>query len=147
MDTKKLLLSLILLGISLALILVLSMKPINKSVQQPAYINKVTAPKGQLVSGFPKRLLMDANVTVSESFSIPYGKLGQYTNSFVSSKSISAEYNIYLNYLKANGFKLVTSQLKSTSANLYAVKSGADINLDITATGDKTNVLISYLTK
>ena len=114
---------------------------------QTTYGTKKQAPAGQLAAGFPVGFVLDANAKISNSFSIPYQKSGQYTATFISAKTVAQEYNGYLQYLKASGFTILNSVLTKSSAHLYGTQATADANITISTVAGKTNVMVSYLTK
>jgi hypothetical protein len=118
--------------------------------QQASVIQKEDAPRGELVSEFPKNLVLDSKATIDSSFKIAYQEdTNQYTGAFISDKSVTDIYNSYLDYATKNNYNVVNKGLQGDFGNIYASKTDADLNVVVskdTTTG-KTKILITYLKK
>lgn len=107
------------------------------------------APTGQVVSGFPKELILDNAAVVGKSYAIGYAyNLNQYTASWTSSVSMDDLYSQYVNYFTSNGWTITNSSTNmSNFRGVYAKTSTADANVVMNAAQDGLKVTISYVKK
>lgn len=107
------------------------------------------APKGQLVPGFPKELILDAAAQVSNSYSINYSaSLNQYTAQWNSSSSMAALYAGYKAYLPKNGWQIVNQNTGNVSwRGIYATNGTHDVNVAIVQQGKGSRATVSYVQK
>jgi len=151
-DNGKISLAIALLVISLGLIYFVSKKvPAPKNINQTAAVlgRTTAAEPGQIISGFPKDLIMASSFKTEQSYNIDYGSLNQYTVNFSSSSGVGTEYANYLNYFKQHAYSIINKQLSSrgTSAAIYASNATSDIGVQISAAAPGTSVIINYLKK
>ncbi len=110
------------------------------------------APKGELISGFPKELILDSAARVGNSYSINYSaSLNQYTAVWSSSSSAQTLLGKYQTYLSANGWTIPAGAAKSGKygASVYATNVSSVVNIAIApaAAGKGSQVTISYVAK
>jgi hypothetical protein len=121
-------------------------KPKTKTATGPV---PVFAPQGQLVSNFPKDLIIDANATISGSYSINYStSTNQYTAEYDSSSTVSSLYKDYQTYLSQNGWT-VTGSLTThpTFDALAATQGNNQLQVVISTQGKGSQVTITYVVK
>jgi hypothetical protein len=114
--------------------------------QAPATGEKKDAPEGQLALGFPE-VLAPIGGEIDSSYVVSYPSSQQSTATFKSSKTVSAEYNSYLNYFTSNKYTILNKQSDKNSANIYAQNPEADINIviDHPAGSPTIDIIVSYL--
>ena len=107
------------------------------------------APTGQLISGFPKELILDNAAVVGKSYTIGYAyNLNQYTASWTSSSSLDDLYNQYVNYFTSNGWMITNSSTNIAGfRGIYAVTSSTDTNVVITSGKGGLKATVSYVKK
>lgn len=108
------------------------------------------APQGELISGFPKTLILDNAAAIADSYTIGYSpNLNQYTASWVSSSSMDGLYARYLQYFTANGWTITNSSTNITAfRGIYAVTSSAESNVTLDDSGaGGLKVTVSYVKK
>jgi hypothetical protein len=108
------------------------------------------APSGQLISGFPKELILDQTALIDKSYTIGYAyNLNQYTATWNSSSSMDGLYNQYLNYFTSHGWTITNSSNNITAfRGVYAVTSTADTNVVMDDSGQGgLKVTVSYVKK
>lgn len=108
------------------------------------------APQGELISGFPKALILDNAAAIDNSYTVGYSpNLNQYTASWISSSTMDGLYARYLQYFAANSWTITNSSTNITAfRGIYAVTSSADANvtMDDSGTGG-LKVTVSYVKK
>ncbi len=107
------------------------------------------APSGQLVSGFPKELILDQTALISKSYTIGYAyNLNQYTASWTSSSSLDGLYDQYIGYFASHGWTVTNSSTNIAAfRGIYAVTSTADTNVVMTSGQQGLKVTVSYVKK
>ncbi len=124
--------------------------------QKAAGIKVENAPAGQIVSGFPKDLVLDSKAAIVSSYSEPAATPGgetMYTVDYRSSQTVQTLYNAYLKYLNGNKYNIYQHEYNDKNkaqpvAVFYAGLGNRIIDVTITkATGGQTNVLASYIVK
>jgi len=115
---------------------------IYKRVPAPVY-----APKGELVRGFPKELVLDQKGIVSGSYYVNYStSLNQYTAVFDSTEPMLSLFSQYKDYLSKNGWTITNEITKyETSRGLYAVKGAADASVAIIEQAKSREVTVSFV--
>jgi hypothetical protein len=116
----------------------------KKSAAPPGAV--VFAPAGQLVSGFPEALLLNAGVPISQSYLVngPSGPK-QYTAVWDASSSGAMIYNAYLSYFENNGWTIANRTTQPKLLGLYAMQDSAAANVAISAQGTGAEAVVSYL--
>ncbi len=107
----------------------------------------VTAPAGQVVDSFPKELIGETGVYISQSYARSTNGVNQPTVTYISNKSLADNISLYKNLLQANGWQIYTvpDPLKTVSA-FYAKKGSAELNVTFDASDKKAvTVTESYL--
>jgi flagellar basal body-associated protein FliL len=107
----------------------------------------VYATAGQLTPNFPTALLLGAKQTTQSSFSVSYPSATQSTAVFESTDSKITVYNDYLAYFKKNKYEILNQQAAGQTFNIYAIKTGGDVSVQITQNGKLTKVTVSLLKK
>ncbi len=107
------------------------------------------APPGQLISGFPKELILDQAAVFGKSYTIGYAhNLNQYTASWASSSSMNDLYNDYIQYFTSHGWTITNSSTNITEfRGIYAVTSTADANVVMDSGQAALKVTVSYVNK
>ena len=107
------------------------------------------APSGQLVSGFPKELILDQTALIGKSYTIGYAyNLNQYTASWTSSSSLDGLYGQYVGYFASHGWTVTNSSTNIAAfRGIYAVTSTADTNVVMTSGQQGLKVTVSYVKK
>jgi hypothetical protein len=126
--------------------------PANSKPQQvvaSTSVRAVYAATGELASGFPAELILDANAKLSNSYSLDYNAaLNQYTAVFTSDKSMTALFASYQAYFSKNGWAVTNAITKyPTSRGLYAQKGTSDASVAIFEGGSSREVTVSYLVR
>ena len=111
-------------------------------------IKKTDAPKGQIITGFPKELILDPQASASESYTIDYSKQNQYTVTLNSTMLPKDLFDTYKKYLVKNGYSIKNENNRSASLiSIYATSASADVN--VVATRDAgavtTKLILTYL--
>lgn len=118
------------------------------SANKAPSINKTDAPKGEVVSGFPKELILDPKATTDQSYTVDYSKQNQYTVTLKSDMTPKAVFTAYSDYFKAKGYtiKNVNNALDSLTS-IYAVKDNVEVNVvaNVMPGQKKTDITITYL--
>jgi hypothetical protein len=110
----------------------------------------VHAPTGQLITGFPKELILDDASQMNNSYSINYSSsTNQYTAEWVSSSSLASLYAKYQAYAPANGWTVMNHANLPTLKGVYATNASTSVamNVIITPQGKGSKVTITYVTK
>ncbi|GAC1413561.1 MAG: hypothetical protein NVSMB66_5710 [Candidatus Doudnabacteria bacterium] len=119
----------------------------SQNSKAPA-IKKTDAPQGQVVSGFPKELILDPKATTNQSYTVDYSKQNQYTVTLKSDMTPKAIFTAYSDYFKQNGYtvKNVNNAL-TTLTSIYAVKNNVEVNVvaNVMPGQKNTDVTITYL--
>jgi hypothetical protein len=107
------------------------------------------APQGQVVPQFPQELILDANPSVTQSYSINYSSsTNQYTAQWNSTTAMSALVTKYKNYFSAHGWSVTDNDLVTTTAkSLSASTSTASVLVTILSQPKGSQVTVSYLVK
>lgn len=107
------------------------------------------APKGELIPGFPKSLILDNGAAINGSYSINYSSsTNQYTAEWNSSSSMGSLYEAYKTYLPAHGWDILNDITKyPTSRGLYARNASSDVSVAIIGQGNGSQVVLTYLAK
>ena len=109
----------------------------------------VYAPQGQVTAGFPKNLILDTAVQVSNSYSINYStSTNQYTAAWNSSSSMTAETSAYQAYLQANGWTVTPNPVTQSNVRaLGASNASAILLVNVVAQGKGSQVTVTYVTR
>lgn len=123
--------------------------PTGQQPKSPTGVSPTYAPKGKLVAGFPKELILDNAARVSNSYSINYSaSLNQYTAEWNSSSSMVTLYASYKEYLSKHGWRIVNQNTRNASwRGVYATNGTHDANVAIVSKGSGAQVIISYVAK
>lgn len=118
-------------------------------IQPPPQYVPVVAPKGEVIAGFPKELILDDKAMVAGSYAINYNeKLNQYTATFTSSQKMLALYDSYLAYFSKNGWTVTNKNTKyPISRGIYAKKDANTASVAIVDEVKSRQVTVSYLVK
>ena len=151
MNQKKFLA--ITLGVAAAIVLVVigSMVYRNKKDNTPKIykFTQTDAPKGKVVDGFPKELLL-GQTAVKVSYSLVYeNRLKQYTAEYTSTKSSADLYNSYIDMFKKAHDLVGNNVLDNQGARMYvATPKNETINIVIDTPDKKSrHVIVSYTQK
>ena len=109
---------------------------------------QVFAPTGQLVTGFPKELVLDQVAQISGSYAVNYSPtLDQYTANWTSTSSINDLYGEYVDYFISRGWAITnTSTDIAGFRGIYAVTSTADVNVVMNDSGQSgLSATVSYV--
>ncbi|HUC02136.1 MAG TPA: hypothetical protein VMA75_04540 [Candidatus Paceibacterota bacterium] len=109
----------------------------------------VYAPQGQLVSQFPKDLILDTNAAVGGSYSIAYStSTNQYTAEYDSSSSMATLFGDYEAYLSNSNWQLTGSLTTQPTYEVLTATQGADqLQVVIESEGSGSHATITYLVK
>ncbi len=112
-------------------------------------IAPVYAPKGELIAGFPKELILDSKAKLDESYTINYDKnTDQYTADYNSDESMLGLFSEYTDYFKQNGWTITNETTKySGSRGIYAKKDNTEASVAIIDQKTQRRVVVSYLKK
>jgi hypothetical protein len=107
------------------------------------------APSGQLISGFPKELILDQSALIGKSYTIGYAyNLNQYTANWTSNSSLGDLYGQYVSYFASHGWTVTNSSTNIAAfRGIYAVTSTADTNVVMTSGQQGLKVTVSYVKK
>jgi hypothetical protein len=108
------------------------------------------APQGQVAAGFPKELILDKGVQVSNSYTVSYSSTtNQYTVQWNSPSTAASIYNSYFAYLPTHGWT-ITNRFTTHPGmlGLYATKtsatSSASVSVTITVQSTGSQASASY---
>jgi hypothetical protein len=107
----------------------------------------VFAPGGQVVSGFPKELLLNHGAAFLNSYSINYSSsTDQYTAVWDTTSSVTDVYADYLSYFDRNGW-VITKQIAQypDSRGLFAAHGSSTASVAVSTHGTGSEVVVSYL--
>lgn len=112
----------------------------------------VTAQQGNIVSEFPRELIIEEGIAVSESYRIEYaeGGVGQPVAVYDSKLTMAENFTAFRAYLEDNGWRIRNESAPdgSSVAFIYAVTDDADVNVTLEPMPDgKARVSISYVAK
>lgn len=118
----------------------------------PAYL-PVHAPAGQVVSGFPQELILDAPTGTSSgpggitnSYSINYSsRANQYTAEWDSSSTPARVYADYGAYATAHQWRITNLVDQESFKGIYAVMASSSINMVVVPNGTGSAVTLTYL--
>lgn len=108
-----------------------------------------TAPKGDVVSDFPKELLLEKGVSVDNSYSLNYSGEGftQPVVQYVSALNIAGNIGMFKQYLLANNWQIEHEADLSQAITYFTAKRQTE-TVNITLVADKAtgkvNVNIAY---
>jgi hypothetical protein len=108
------------------------------------------AKAGELVTGFPRDLIVNKQAVIISSSVTPYVENHkQYSTTYTTGQSIEKEFNDYLTYLKGNKYTIAKQQIDSSLGAIYATSENADVNVNIylDVVSNKNTVVVSYLMK
>jgi len=108
-----------------------------------------SAPKGEIIAGFPKELILDKAAEVGSSYSLSYNaNLNQYSASYNSALSMNKLYGQYKSYYEDNGWTITNDIAKyQSSRGLYAMNGDSESSVGIFDEGKTRNVIVNYLKK
>jgi len=106
----------------------------------------VFAPAGQMISGFPKELLL-SGAKLSGSYAINYSSsMNQYTATWESTSSVAELYNYYLAFLKGNNWDILNRFTQYSNSRGFSVAHGSSTaTIAISSQNGGSEVTISYL--
>ena len=107
-------------------------------------------PNNQLPDRFPKDIPLEAGAAVVTNFNaINSAGMFQASRTFISSKSMSANFSLYQNWLKTNGWSVTLAQNDKANNRYFvmATKGGDSLNILIRMLNDKVVVSINDETK
>jgi len=105
--------------------LIATWKPQQSQNVQTAAGMPVFAPQGQVVPNFPQELILDANPSITGSYSINYSSsTNQYTAEWNSSTSADTLVAKYQSYFAANGWTATLNP--SASSFLHSISASKD---------------------
>jgi hypothetical protein len=107
------------------------------------------APKGQVVAGFPKELILDPDAQTSNSYAIKYSSsINQYTAEWSSKASMQSLFTKYQDYFKNNQWTITNTGASQPSfRGLYAKKGNTEGSVAISMQNNVTQVTVGYLKK
>lgn len=106
------------------------------------------APRGKVVAGFPKELIVEDDPTVRESYSISYAESNtkQPVVSYRSAKTLSENVSMFSDYLRSDGWRIThhanAEELPVTF--FYAYKDLSEVNITMQSDDDGVLVTIAY---
>ena len=113
--------------------------------------NRVDAPRGQVVAGFPKELLLDEDAAIEASYALEYKDDGSElpVAQYVSKLPMPQIVTMYSNYLLAADWSVSRfgdpDEYPSTYFN--AAKDTAEVTIIITEGDEGTIVRVAYLSR
>jgi flagellar basal body-associated protein FliL len=119
----------------------------NQSQQSQKIVQPTYAPSGQLVSSFPKDLLIGIKPTITQSYSLPYKNQSQATTTYLVQETPAEIFQASLAYLNSHSYDVLSKQQAVQSDTIYATGNGADISVVILPDASQSMVVVSYLTK
>lgn len=133
----------------IAVILFFVWKPTPSKAPSTTQAMPQYAPQGQVVSGFPQKLILGTSPTVNSSYSIGYASsTNQYTAQWTSSSSVASMFSQYKTYLAANGWTISNQASVKSAATIYATDASSDVlNLAVTAQGSGSQMILSYVAR
>ena len=147
-NKQKILVGLVVL-LAIALIAMLMLKNSVKQNTEVPKVNRTDAPKGTVVSGFPKDLIIDSAAQTESSYTIKYETQDQYTASFKTDNSIKDQYDAYIAFFEKNKYEIVNKSEAAVVSSIYAKNTTGEVNVVISRLEKdaQTTVTISYLKK
>lgn len=106
--------------------------------------NIVRAEPNEVAEGFPKELVLNSKIEITESYSATYpnSPAKQVTVEFTSSKSADKNFDFYKNWAETNGWQIINAdRTKPPVYSLYLKKPGEQVNITI----NKGTITISYV--
>ena len=101
-----------------------------------------------LPEGFPKELILEEGVTISEGYSIDYAGVKQLTATFKSTQSASEIYRLYTEGLPKMRWVTMNKYESETLYSIYAMNKEDTLNLTINSEVEgASTVVISLLSK
>jgi hypothetical protein len=108
----------------------------------------VTAPEGDLVSQFPKEMILEGDARTTESYRIEYSAVSQPAATYVSAKSLADNVAAFGKYLADEHWDIVTAADPAATRPtfFYATRpSGEAVNVSFAAQTDgHIQVVIAY---
>lgn len=106
----------------------------------------VYASQGQMVSGFPRTLLLDSTPQITQSYSISYpSSTNQYTVEWNSSAQPQSLIAGYLVYFSQYGWQIINQENTSTVDSIFASNSSGTVNLAVSPRGTGSAAVLSYV--
>jgi hypothetical protein len=134
---------LVIMGIALFVVLQKANAPVvlpQVPAGQPAF-----APQGRLVPDFPKALILDQDVALSDSYHVQYdSSLAQDTAQWNSSQSIADLTNTYQAYFSANGWQIAGVVTSTDSMAINATQASATVAVVILSQATGSRVTVTY---
>jgi hypothetical protein len=106
-----------------------------------------TAAGGDLVTGFPREMILEEGVVANESYSINYSNqnVDQPVVSYTSALTLEENINLYSAYLRGNNWN-ITHEATTAEAPVtyfYATKDNRSLNLTFNAQGGGVEVTMA----
>jgi len=120
----------------------------NLGASQPTGTMPSYAPPGQVVAGFPQELILGADASFTESYSVNYSSsTNQFTAQWDSSSTVDDLVSQYQKYFSANGWTAGMNQTASNSfQSISATNSnGASALVTIVPQSEGSQVSVTYL--
>lgn len=99
---------------------------------------------------FPTNIPIEKGAVVNQSYSLDYAGQKQLTIVFPSTKTVAANYALYADFLKTDGWTVSNKYESAKLSSLYATKEINEINVTISesvSTTTKSQLSISVLKK
>ena len=104
------------------------------------------APQGQLVSGFPKELILDSNAQLQGSYAVTYSSsTNQYTAQWISSMTMNDLFLLYKEYFLVKRWT-ISNEMNSVGARGFHAENGsAAVGVAIIDNQTQRTVNITYV--
>ncbi|HXK40129.1 MAG TPA: hypothetical protein VJ837_04825 [Candidatus Paceibacterota bacterium] len=149
-------------GLLVLLIIVLALLWISGTEQAPESGDTVTTeiapgttltevPAGDIVDGFPEKLILEDDVVAEASYAIAYteGDLSQPVLSYRSVKTLDENIAAYGAYLSLNSWSVThaASADETPTTFFYAYKENTEVNITFAPENDTVLVTIAYVSR
>ena len=121
--------------------------PAATPVTQSRYIHPTYAAVGQVVTGFPRALLLGEKPQISQSYGLANSSKNEYTTSYTSADIADSVLQGYVLYFQANHYGILSKEQTSALDLVYAANKDADVSVRIAFTQGHSSVTVSYLPK
>lgn len=134
-------------SVVIAAVIIVAALVVFSYVLKPSEPRAAHAPKGEIVAGFPRELILDDEALIGNSYSIEYNEnINQYAATFSSARPMEDLLGQYKSYLVGEGWS-ITNEINKypNSRGIYARKGNQDVNVVIADQGSSREVMVSYL--
>lgn len=82
---------------------------------------------GSVPSDFPASIPVEAGAKIEQSYGLDYADKRQFTLTFFSTKTVSENYSVYSDFLRAGPWTVSNSLVDPKLSFLYGIKENGDI--------------------